>query len=105
MVGYVSAEDFELMLNDKKEMLEILNEIRQLCIKKKTWTSNTRAPKLPSHEQDAPIESSSRELPLKEEPDNVVKICIKVWLEVSSSILLPNDAYTCISQESLVRIF
>jgi hypothetical protein len=107
MIGHVSAEDLGPMLDDKKEMLEILDSIQLLCPKiKSSRTSNTKAPKLPSREQDAPLESPPRGPSRKKQPDtkseDVVKICIKVWLEVYSSILLLNDAYNCISQESLV---
>ena len=116
-MGHVSMEHLGLMLEDRKKMLETLELIKELCPKaRRSRTSNAMAPKpqklsssqIDAHPAPARVESTLRRRPLKKESDAIseaaVKICIKVWLEVRISILSPKDAYSGISQESLVRI-
>jgi hypothetical protein len=113
-MGHVSEEHLHLMLDDKKEMLKTLESIQQLCPKPKR--SRTMAPKprkLSSSQQHAHLalaqaESTPRGRSQRGKSDakseDAVKVLIKVWLEVRSSILSQNDAYSGISQENIVQI-
>jgi hypothetical protein len=112
MIGDVSQEHVNLMLEVKKEMFDALESIRQLVPKfRHSRQPNSVAPK--------PLKSSSsqqgaRQAPAQVEPtprgrsqkkkSNVVVICTKIWLEVRSSILSQNDTYIRISLENLAQI-
>jgi hypothetical protein len=109
-MGHVSEEHLRLMLDDKKEMLKTLESIQQLCPKPKR--SRTKAPKARKLQQHAHLALAQAESTpgrsQKEKSDakseDAVKVLIKVWLEVRSSILSWNDAYSGISQENIVQI-
>jgi len=114
LMGHVSQEHLNPMLDDKREMLRTLDSIRQLCPKPKSRCSRTSSamvqkPQKPSRSQQvAHLTPAPRARPQKQKFDakseEEVKILIKVWLEVRISILSPKDAYSGISQESLARI-
>jgi hypothetical protein len=112
MMGDVSQEHVDLMLEVKKEMFDALESIRQLVPKfRRSHQPNSVAPKplKPSSSQQG-----ARRAPAQVEPtprggsqkktSNAVVICTKLWLQVRSSILSQNDTHIRISLENLAQI-
>jgi hypothetical protein len=112
MMGDVSQEHVDLMLEVKKEMFDALESIRQLVPKSR----RSRQPKsvAPKPLKPSSSQQGARRAPAQVEPtpqgrsqkkkSNAVVICTKIWLEVRSSILSQNDTYIRISLENLAQI-
>jgi hypothetical protein len=112
-MGYVSQAHVDLMLADKKELLELLDFLRLLCDKPShSRTSSAMAPnpgelsssQKGAHRTPAGVEYTPRGRSQQSKSSDAVKVLVKAWLEVRSSILSLNDAYSGISQENLVQI-
>ena len=111
-MGYVPQAHVDLMLADKKEMLEILDFIRLLCDKpSRSHTTSAMAAPNPrelsssqqgAHRTPAGVESTPRGRSQQSKLRDAVKVLAKAWLEVRGSILFLNDTYSGASQENLV---
>jgi hypothetical protein len=103
MTGDVSQAHLDLMLKVKKMMFDTFTLIQQLVPESK---SSCRPRQPSSSQQDAHRAPARVELTPREHSQkkgsNAVAICIKIWLEVRTSILSQNDAYSRTSRENLV---
>jgi hypothetical protein len=103
MIGDVSQAHLDLMLEVRKAMFDTFTLIQRLvpenkgsCHPRKPSSSQQDAHRAPAQVELTPREHSQKK------GSNAVAICIKIWLEVRTSILSQNDAYSRISRQNLV---